>query len=328
MFRIFLLTLILTGLSFADGPILKTGQVMSYDGSGGVVTDGSVKDDGYYQAGKARSYGRSGDIVIDNATGLEWEDNETVQRKWEDGETYPAAEYCASFDLGGHTDWRLPLIQELFTLPDASQYDPSVAERIFSHIVSSYYVSSTTYLGNPEYARFLYFYYGRSDYTIKTGSNYVRCVRGVQLEPSDLIRNDVTEIVTDHTTGLQWQDDSEAAAIEANWEAAIDYCEDTLALGGYTDWRLPNRNELLSIVDYTRHSPTINSLVFDNISLSGYWTSTSHTRYTNYGWTVRFDNGISGYSNDKGREYYVRCVRGGQVDTSNFNPSIIMYLLN
>ena len=71
MFKLFLIIVALSALSFADAPVLKTGQILSYDNDGNVVTDGSVRDDGYYQAGAAHRYSRSGDIVIDNTRGLE-----------------------------------------------------------------------------------------------------------------------------------------------------------------------------------------------------------------------------------------------------------------
>ncbi len=130
MFKILLSTLILTLLSLADGPMLKTGQTTSY----------SEFDDGHYQAGKARSYSRSGDVVTDNVTGLEWQDNETVQKSWA-----AAATYCNDLPLNGG-GWRLPTIEELETLVDDGKYNPSVTENVFQHISLSYYWSSTTYV--------------------------------------------------------------------------------------------------------------------------------------------------------------------------------------
>jgi len=114
--------------------------------------------------------------------------------------------------------------------------------------------------------------------------------------------------------------------MNGNWVAAIDYCENTLALGGYTDWRLPNRNELLSIVDYSQVNPAIYS-VFANKSSDGYWSSTTYAGNTSIAWDVWFERGYSSLSMKINKEY-VRCVRGGQFDTSAFLPSVIMYLLD
>ena len=119
-------------------------------------------------------------------------------------------------------------------------------------------------------------------------------------------------IVTDRQTGLQWQDDysDNGGEIEyAEWIDAITYCEN-LSLGGYADWRLPNKRELLSIADRSRVNPAIN-LVFQSVVSSFYWSSTTHADLTEYAWGVNFYYGGS-YYDDKDFDYHVRCVRGGQ----------------
>ncbi|MGK5090932.1 DUF1566 domain-containing protein [Deltaproteobacteria bacterium TL4] len=113
--------------------------------------------------------------------------------------------------------------------------------------------------------------------------------------------------VTDNESGLIWQkaDDNTAR----NWETALTYCEG-LTLGGRTDWRLPSKNELQSIVDYSVYSPAINSTYFPNTKSSNYWSSTTSASYTSYAWYVYFYNGyVDGYY--KTNTNYVRCVRGG-----------------
>ncbi len=327
MFKIFLTTLVLTVFAFADGPVLKTGQTQSYDADGNVVTNGSVKDDGYYQMGKARSYSRNGDIVIDNAMGLRWQDDvDSVQKKWRDGIIYPAAEYCSALPLGGYTDWRLPSIQELSTLVDASQSNPSATEGIFNHISSRNYWSSTINAHDTSNPWAVYFWLGDSYHHYYEDDYYVRCVRGGQVQPSHFSRDDETSIVTDTVTELQWQDDDAAVAINGNWTTAIDYCENTLALGGYTDWRLPNKNELLSIVDYSKFGPAIYSEFVNKFSYA-YWSSTTNMYYTNVAWLVKFSDGSLSWIG-KASDRYVRCVRGGQFDISSSLPPVIMYLLD
>ncbi len=79
---------------------------------GNVITDGSVKDDGFYQMGKARSYDRSSvGVVKDNATGLEWQDNYSDNggsikyANWQG-----ALDYCSVLGLDGdcrvYKSWR------------------------------------------------------------------------------------------------------------------------------------------------------------------------------------------------------------------------------
>ncbi len=277
--------------------LLKTGQMTIY----------AEYDDGYYQTGKTRSYSRSGDVIVDNATGLEWQDNETGQKTWD-----AAATYCTDLPLNGG-GWRLPSIEELETLVDDGRYNPSTTGGVFQHISSDYYWSSTTsYASYSGYVWYVDFDRGRSSSTDKTKSYYVRCVRGEPMESTHTFsRNDTTEIVIDETTGLQWQDDTIVASTERTWTEAIDYCENTLKLGSHDDWRLPNKKELLSIVDRSRYDPAIDDTIFANISSDYYWSSTTYASYSGYVWYVDFDDGYSGYTY-KTNSYYVRCVRGGQ----------------
>lgn len=119
------------------------------------------------------------------------------------------------------------------------------------------------------------------------------------------------DIVTDHTTKLQWQDDAVGSSME--WQEAIDYCENTLTLGGHSDWRLPNKKELLSIVDYSKNNPSIDSQ-FQNTTSDGCWSSTTYASYTYHAWVVYFscNFGASRRSSFKVDDKYVRCVRTGQ----------------
>lgn len=329
MLRIVILLVATVFLALADGSVLQTGQTLSYNADGNVVTDGSIKDDGYYRTGAVRSYSRSGGVVIDNTTGLEWQDNvESVQKPWDEFEGDTAATQCAILDLGGHDDWRLPSIRELQTLADSSQYDPAITEGGFNHIFSDYYWSSTVVGSNTsDSAWAVGFLYGHSSFGDESENLYVRCVRGEGLYLHDWSRSD--EIVTDNATGLQWQDDSVVATETRTWTEAIDYCEKTLTLGGYSDWRLPNKNELLSIVDYDHLSPALSS-IFQTVPLSSivayYWSSTSEAQLASNAFIVDFRFGMS-VSGSKNVAPYVRCVRGGQVNIP-INPSIIMYLLN
>jgi hypothetical protein len=121
--------------------------------------------------------------------------------------------------------------------------------------------------------------------------------------------------VTDTSTGLMWQQDTAPGSY--NWQQALAYCE-SLTLAGHHDWRLPNRNELQSLIDYNRYNPAINTDYFpDTVScdpwpfLCHYWSSTTLANNPYYAWVVYFYDGYVGY-NYKSGHYYVRAVRGGQ----------------
>jgi len=121
--------------------------------------------------------------------------------------------------------------------------------------------------------------------------------------------------VTDTETSLMWQQATmdrtgDGTPDQMTWGQALDESEH-LTLAGYSDWRLPDYNELSSIVDYSRYHPAIDTTVFPDTVSSHYWSSTTYLIYANYAWRVDFDYGNGNY-NDKSNSYYVRAVRGGQ----------------
>jgi hypothetical protein len=120
------------------------------------------------------------------------------------------------------------------------------------------------------------------------------------------------ETVTDTVTGLMWQ--KATAHGTYTWQSALSYCEN-LTLVGHTDWRLPNRNELQSLVDYSRYSPAIDPLLASDIvspASSNYWSSTTYAISQNGAWFVSFYLGDVRYGFELAPRHYVRAVRSGQ----------------
>lgn len=128
--------------------------------------------------------------------------------------------------------------------------------------------------------------------------------------------------VTDNKTGLMWQkrDDNK----QYNWyQASGTYHAEynptsqnvcaSLNLGGYSDWRLPEKDELVSILNrsISSHGPKINVTDFPNTKSSGYWTSTTVADKPEGAWVVLFGDGLVSewgkYFTNGGM--YVRCVR-------------------
>ena len=119
-------------------------------------------------------------------------------------------------------------------------------------------------------------------------------------------RDNTKEIVIDNFTKLQWQDDATAKTTTANWTTATTSTCQNLTLGGYSDWRLPNIDELKSILKNNRISRE-----FVNFASQSYWSSTTYASNSSYAWYVYFYNGY-GDGDYKTYSHYVRCVRAGQ----------------
>ena len=276
-------------------------------------------------------------MVKDNATGLRWQDSsEASSKPWDDPTNDTAEQYCEYIQILYKNYlyyMRLPTIQELQTLVDYSQYSPPAAKDTFDFFSDSDYWSSSTYVHDNGRAWIVSFYSSGDILPLKKyHSLHVRCVWGESLAHPSLSRNNATEIVTDKTTRLQWQDNIVVTSLERSWVDAIDYCENTLILGGHSDWRLPNINELLSIVKYSQYDPAIDTFRFKYtnppaVPIYKYWSSATDAVYTNKALVVDFVNGGLSNGSKTTFEYYVRCVRGGQINMP-VSPAIIMYLLN
>lgn len=119
-------------------------------------------------------------------------------------------------------------------------------------------------------------------------------------------------IVEDSSTSLVWQDHyddgygNEVSVVDSNWTSALIYCEN-LSLDGFSNWRLPNINELMSITDENSYSPSIKSS-FMHTEDSYYWSSTTSTNKTEKARVADFRYGKSFYGYDKSSTRFVRCV--------------------
>ncbi|ABJ76926.1 PF07603 family protein [Leptospira borgpetersenii serovar Hardjo-bovis str. Sponselee] len=121
--------------------------------------------------------------------------------------------------------------------------------------------------------------------------------------------------VRDQNTGLLWSQCSEGqaggcigASLDLDWSAALNACN-VLNLAGRTNWRLPNANELLSIVDFNNNNPAINVAFFPNTPNSNYWTSTTYENNIAFAVAISSTTGslVTGL-NDKLQGLKVRCV--------------------
>jgi len=123
--------------------------------------------------------------------------------------------------------------------------------------------------------------------------------------------------VTHNTTGLMWM----RCALGQEWDGktcrgtATDFSwADALKTGvlkkfaGYSDWRLPNKNELESIVEDQCASPAINTTAFPATPSAYFWTSSPYAGHAPGAWSVDFGFGTVNASVKNG-SIYVRLVR-------------------
>ena len=103
---------------------------------------------------------------------------------------------------------------------------------------------------------------------------------------------------------LMWQDNTD---YKYEWNDSRHYCE-KLGLAGYSDWRLPNRFELLSITDDGRYNPAINE-AFKNVESGKYWTSEKGSHSKDSIWNVNFIDGSYGDFERSSDRHFIRCVR-------------------
>ncbi|MDP2167086.1 MAG: DUF1566 domain-containing protein, partial [Thermodesulfovibrionales bacterium] len=123
--------------------------------------------------------------------------------------------------------------------------------------------------------------------------------------------------IPDNVTGLMWQKEDDN--VTRTWEDAGTYCSN-LSLGGQTDWRLPTRIELISIVNYGTYTPAINTTYFPNTNLFYYWSSTTDAGDTSRAWCVYFGGGGVARGS-KAYYHYVRCVRGNSYPSQSFTDN-------
>jgi chitodextrinase len=128
--------------------------------------------------------------------------------------------------------------------------------------------------------------------------------------PSPRFSADPDTSITDNLTGLAWapngdlmtsrdpgwDTDKTSGDGKVTWQHALDYVAklNAEAYLGHTDWRLPNRHELRSLVSYgvMNSASWLNSQGFTGVLSEEYWTSTSWAINPRYAWYVSL---LSGY---------------------------------
>lgn len=349
----------------------KTGQTVSYHPG----------DDGDLRAGltwPSPRFRDNGDgTVTDRLTGLIWlKDANCAQTvghdpdgagsglmQWTSALDFVAAINAGAYPLcsGGHTDWRLPNINELASLTHLGE--PNQASWLhgqgFQDIQTEYgsYWSSTTTVNWDGGARTITMSDGHYNWAWKTANGYVWPARAGQQDlpdptfpanvwktgqtisyydgddgdlrrgiswPSPRFTDNGDGTVTDNLTSLMWLKDANCYGtpdFETAYDTIADFnvhpggyaCADYTA--SYDDWRVPNRGELLSLIDHSRQYPPLpTGYPFVDINPGQYRSCTTHANVDYMEWQVDlyYYGGVS-YSGRGGKPLWP--VRGGKHGT-------------
>ena len=192
--------------------------------------------------------GESYEFVLDENTGLKWILFDYTEAH---GNQAHAAEQCAS--LGD--EWRLPTAKEILSVADHDRFASATNEFYFSKFgIEKFWTSTPSVSETGNYWIFKPDY-GLLEVYDKNFSFYsFACVSGEEYgKPGEYEVKTIggREVVFDPSTNLLWQ---KGSAPVNSWKEALAYCQN-LEYAGYSDWRLPNKNELITLVDYSKAEP-------------------------------------------------------------------------
>jgi hypothetical protein len=316
-------------------PLFKTMATTSY-GTG---------DDGDLELGTAwpstRFTANTANTMTDSLTGLVWiKSPDSTGRTWANALTY-----ADTFEVDGITDWRLPNINELENMIHSGIAYPSMPydwlnANGFSNILVGSYWTSTTYAGDTNSVWYIensmrigktlktnpvlytWLVTGTASNIAKTGQTTSYAAgddgdleKGCSIPASDRFVV-IGNTIKDKITGLIWE--KTPVISTRSWANALTYA-DTLVIDGFTDWRLPNKKELRSLMNYEQANliTYLTAAGFSNLQSALYWTSTYYeSSGMNKAYAVDFGNvatiGIGAVLNNTWTSpIYVIAVRGG-----------------
>lgn len=145
--------------------------------------------------------------------------------------------------------------------------------------------------------------------------------------PSPRFIDNRDRTLTDKLTGLVWSQSGNtpgpancAPGAPKTWSAALDYvnCLNTSAWLGKTDWRLPNLNELQSLISYGRfnNSDWLKGQGFATMGIN-FWSSTTSAADTNIAWGMTDAGSTTNSAKTTNADYVsVWPVRSGEAGTN------------
>jgi hypothetical protein len=278
-----------------------TGQITSYTSTLGEDADFTFNPPSYTDNGNG--------TITDNITGLMWQKSDGGEMTFES-----ASSYCIALELGGFSDWRLPVCNELFSINSYDKVNPALNTVYFARTAAEYWWTSET---RADFSANIWVVnagggigaHPKSE-TISAGGTkrfHTRAVRNTKTNSLPVVHytDNGDGTIMDNYTGLIWQKIQPANTM--TWEEALTYAEG-ISLAGKSDWRLPNVKELQSLNDVKLKMPSFSKVFFPNITSGNYWSSTTLVNAPIRAWDINVEYGIVSY-NDKIIKENVLCVR-------------------
>lgn len=327
---------------------LQTGQTTCYDPSGAAVSCDGSSQDGEFRRGipwpRPRFEAR-GEIILDRLTGLCWTRNAApgeLPMTWQE-----ALAFVAGMNREralGFSGWRLPNRRELRSLMSHQTRRPALPEgHPFVNVFAGWYWSATSAAGAPAHAWYVDMDGGRMFYGGKDQSFLVWPVRGeshvLPATGQTLCYDDKGAIITcagtgqdgefctgltwpaprfhtqdetviDRLTGLVWRRAASLAPEEGvTWQEALAAVARLNLEDGGASWRLPNINELESLVDCAAANPAL-LLDYPFAQVRDvYWSSTTSLYEPDWAWALYLDKGAVGVGQKSQARFHVWPLR-------------------
>lgn len=323
---------------------LQTGQQTCHDIKGSVIPCAGSGQDAEFRKGipwPAQRFKQQEDIVLDCLTGLQWAHDANIAEfpmTWQEALNY--VHDMNTKKAFGYDDWRVPNRRELRSLMSHQTKKPAFPEgHPFRNVVSGWYWTSTTAAINPAYAWYVHmegarmFYGNKKQYYLlwpvrgkgygmlpatgqtkcfDSAGNLIPCAgtgqdgefRMGQSWPAK--RFDVQDdAVIDNLTDLCWLKRADFTGEKVTWSDALKSVAELNGGLGTPQWRLPNINELESMVDCSMHSPALPlAHPFDGVQ-EAYWSSTTSMFEPDWAWALYLKKGAIGVGQKWGAHFYV-----------------------
>ncbi len=326
--------------------VLWTGQTGCHDVGGLAVPCAGSGQDAEFHRGvpwPEPRFAAQGGLVEDRLTGLVWTRQANYAEfplTWTE-----ALGFVADMNRQralGRADWRLPNRRELRSLVSHQARRPALPSgHPFREVFLGWYWSSTSAAIAPDHAWYLHLegarlFYGGKDQSflvwpvagrgngLLPATGQVHCYDAAgRVIPCTGTGQDsefrtgaawpqprfsqTSLCVVDRLTGLCWHRRAGLAAAPVTWPQAL---AAVAALNRRAPgWRLPNINELESLVDAERHTPALPAGAPFSGLREAYWSATTSLFEPDWAWALYLDKGAVGVGQKKDPHFHVWPVR-------------------